>query len=547
MNAEPEDVVAVGEDDQLETRVDVTDELPEESDPYKRRVAVVLAVLGVLGAWIGVLHMDSANQESYFARQTTRTAVGSLTANLNKEALEGLSTDLDAEADALEMSTKFDPGTPVGANEPKESKEPDQVLAADGVRAGIDSKQRDRLTREFTLNSEREVLKRKALAETRVAYNIRTSQFETVLTTLAAALFLVGFTLVLNRRTRPPVLIPGLLLAVYVAGWAVWIHAKDVPTTAPESIDAAAEAATHLAFGEFAAAVDGYTRAIEADSDFVPAFNGRALASFQISNPDFASTLAIVDTATPEAKQAVSDAETAVRLDQEQNFNGLMLSGIFQFHDGDYATAAHRIRQATAINGNAPEAYLTLAATELALGDQVAALDALGTGIDILNPATDSSEARQLTADLFTLLEQVDAAEPERSADVAEVRSVLAAEEAQLAFGPFDPKASTDAKLTLESSSYIGNDLSFEIAYAGLPAESRVSVYVFEQPAKGAPFSQRAELARFETLSGTGTLVSEASVQAACTPVAFRYDVYVDGALANSFDAAGAEGGQTAC
>ena len=141
----------------------------------------------------------------------------------------------------------------------------------------------------------------------------------------------------------------------------------------------------------------------------------------------------------------------------------------------------------------------------------------------------------------------MDAAEPERSADVAEVRSVLAAEEAQLAFGPFDPKASTDAKLTLESSSYIGNDLSFEIAYAGLPAESRVSVYVFEQPAKGAPFSQRAELARFETLSGTGTLVSEASVQAACTPVAFRYDVYVDGALANSFDAAGGEGGQTAC
>ena len=85
MNAEPEDVVAVGEDDQLETRVDVTDELPEESDPYKRRVAVVLAPLGALGAWIGVLHMDSANQESYFARQTTRTAVGSLTANLNKE------------------------------------------------------------------------------------------------------------------------------------------------------------------------------------------------------------------------------------------------------------------------------------------------------------------------------------------------------------------------------------------------------------------------------------------------------------------------------
>lgn len=510
MNVEPEVAALEAE----EAANSAGDELPDERDPFKRRVAVVLAVLGVLGAWIGVLRMDSANQEAFYARQTTRTAVGAMAANLDQETLQGLAIDIDAEDASLNLSDSFDPA------------------------------RREQMARSVTLRSQREALQRKALAETRVGYNNRTSQFETVLTTLAVALFLVGFTLVLNRRTRPPVLVPGLILAAYVAGWALWIHAKEIPTTPPDAIDAAAEAGTNLVFGEFKAAADGYTLAIEADADFLPAYNGRAVSAFLVSNPSFADNLAIVDTTTPEAELAAQDAETAVQLGEGTNFNALLLSGVFRFHDGDYDGAASRMRQAIEVNADAPEAYLNLAAAELAQGDQAAALTELAAGVALLDPAADSSEARQLAADLFTLLEQVEAAEPNRADDVDEVRTLLVAGETQLALGPLDSTTLGDSTVSLGSSSYDDGTLSFTVAYEGLPNDSHVAVYAFEQPTADAAYAQRAELARFDTVAGTGSLVSEATFEPACTPVAFRYDVYINGNLARSFDA---KGGTATC
>ena len=384
---------------------DERDEL-SESDPYKRRVAVVLAVLGLLGAWIGVLRVDSGNRESYYARETTRAAAESMSANISKGSLDGLETDLDAEADALERDAGFDP---VGL--PSDVGEVDRDLASGDAAAGLDAGRRDELRRRLTLRAERDRLRRKALAETRVGYNNRTSQYETVLTTLGVALFLVGFTLVLNRRTRPPVLVPGLILAVYVAGWALWIHAKDIPSTPTAAIDAAAVGATHAAFGEHDKATAAFDRAIAADPDFVAAYNGRSVASFLFTNPDFLETLAVIDANTPEADQAQADAETAVSLSNEQDFTSLFLSGLYRFYDDDFDWSARRMRQALEVNDRAPEAYLSLAAAELARGNTDEAVDQLAAGVKLLGPAEDSAEARQLAADLFTLLEQVDLAD----------------------------------------------------------------------------------------------------------------------------------------
>ena len=520
-----------------------------ESDPYKRRVAVVLAVLGLLGAWIGVLRVDSGNRESYYARETTRVAAESMSANISKGSLDGLETDLNAEADALEREAGFDP---VGS--PSDAGEVDRDLASGDAAAGLDPGRRDELSRRLTLRTERDRLRRKALAETRVGYNNRTSQYETVLTTLGVSLFLVGFTLVLNRRTRPPVLVPGLILAVYVAGWALWIHGKDIPSTPTAAIDAAAVGSTHAASGEHDKAAAAFDRAIAADPDFVAAYNGRSVASFLISNPDFLETLAVVDADTPEADQAQADAETAVSLGNERDFTSLFLSGLYRFYDDDFEGSARRMRQALEVNGRAPEAYLALAAAELARGNTDEAVDQLGAGVKLLGPAADSAEARQLAADLFTLLEQVDLAVPQHSDGTDEVRARLAAGEARLVFGDLAEPKPKAGSFSLESSTFDqdapeqgapdgGDDstLSIELGYAGLPPDSAVSLYVYEQPAPGAAFVQRAELAQFSTVGGSGTLSGSTSLQPHCTPVAFRYDVYLNGAPAASFDAPGGD------
>lgn len=143
MSLEPETAAAEAAAVEADaTDADVADEGPtEERDPFKRRVAVVLAVLGVLGAWIGILHQDSANQESFYARQTTRTAVGSMAANLDQETLAGLATDLAAESAALAGLAPFDSSAPIDSGGDE---------ASEDLATGADTERQERLARTFT-------------------------------------------------------------------------------------------------------------------------------------------------------------------------------------------------------------------------------------------------------------------------------------------------------------------------------------------------------------------------------------------------------------
>jgi tetratricopeptide (TPR) repeat protein len=519
----------------------------EERDPFKRRVAIVLALLGVLGAWVGILHNDSGNNESKFARETTRTAVGSLRANVNQSTVEGLGIDLDAEQEALGVAAEFETGVAGegvdgSAAESEAEQGAESSAAQTEAAAGIDPDEREELERELTIEAQRLDLKRQALAETRVTYNNRTSQYETVLTTLAVALFLVGFTLVLGRRTRPPVLIPGLLLAAYVGGWALWIHQREVPTTPPAAIDAAAQAGMHADFGEFDQAVDLYTEAIDEDVDFVPAYTGRSIASFLAVNPDFTRTLAVVDTEGPEAQLALADVEEAIRLGEEGDFGSLVVSGIYRFYDEDYEGAVERLEAAVDVNDRAPEAFLLLTAAELAQGDPVAADEALERGVELLDLDEPGAANRQFAADLLTLLEQVEAAVPESASEVEAIRGRLVAGEARLVFGEeVSGEAPAGVEFSLDRSEFADGELDTELSYTGLPDGSLVSLYVYEQPAEGVAFAQSAELARFVTLEGSGSISGTVEIERACRPVAFRYDLYVDGGLVASFDAPGGE------
>ena len=515
----------------------------EERDPYKRRVAVILAVLGVVGAWIGILHTDSGNHESTFARETTRTAVGSLRANVNQSTVAGLGTDLDAEQAAIGVAAQFQTGVPgaeVDAAAAQDLAEETELSST--AAAGIDQADRAELERDLTVEAHRMDLRREALAETRVTYNNRTSQYETVLTTLAVALFLVGFTLVLSRRVRPPVLVPGLLLAVYVAGWALWIHQRDIPTTSDAAIDVAAEAAMQADFGDFEASVTGFTDAIDLDDDFVAAYTGRSIAGFLVVNPDFLDTLAVVETKGPEVDRARDDVERAIDLGESDDFGSLVVSGIYRFYDGNYDGAVDRFLAAVDLNGQAPEAFLLLTAAELARGDTVAADAALEEAVGLLDLQEASASTREFSADLFTLLEQVQAAVPERAEDVDAGRGRLAVGEGSLVFDDeLSGEAPDGVEFELADSDFSEGVLSADFTYTGLPEGSAVSLYVYEQPRDGVPFAQASDLARFLTIGGSGGFGGEAEVVRACEPVAFRYDFYVDGGFVTSIEGPGGE------
>ena len=514
---------------------EATPPAPDDSEGrYKRRVAITLATLAVVGAWIGVLHTDAATNESTYARETTRTAEQALRARVNREVVQGLGVDLDAEQAALGLrSAAIADG---GLAELEE----DAAAAgggADGADGDID---RDALVRELTFESERLDLERSALAEARIAYTNRASQYETVLAALAVALFLVGFTLILSRRSRPPILVPGLILAAYVVGWALWIHQREIPRTDQDAIEAAAAGATALELGEAGDAVEHYDRAVGLDGDFVPAYTGRSLSRFAVANPDFGRTLAVVDTTSDGVARAFADAERAVELGDGRDVAALVESGFFRFLDGDYAGAVERLDAAAGEGDRSPQMAVLLAVTELARGDESAAEGHLRDALAGLDTTGESTRDRQAVADLLTLLEWVAAAEPEQAEAATAIREEATRIESSLVVGrELAGEAPAGAAVDLDELTLDGDELTLALDYADLPRDTAVAFYLYEQPAEGAPFVQAPEMARFAELSGSGSVSGSTTVERSCTPVAFRLDVYLDGAPADSFEARG--------
>lgn len=515
---------ATGEPDE-EPTPEAPEAASDDDGRYRRRVAVVLALLAVLGAWINILHDDAATNESYHARETTRVAVDGMRANVNRATVEGLEVDLDAEREVLVLTGRLDAG--------------DGLAGLDQEVNGLD---RPELERALTLEAARLDLKRRALAETRVTYNNRASQYETVLTTLAVALFLVAFTLVLNRRTRPPILIPGLVLAAYVAGWAIWIHARDVPTTSDAAIEAVAEGQTAVSYGESEVAVAAFSRGIELDGDLVAGWSGRSLASFETVNPDFTNTLAVVTTDGRQVDQARRDAEEAIRLGQDQDFQGLLLSGLYRFYDQDYDGAVERLEEAGELNDRSPELFVLLAGAELARGDDEAAAAAFEAAAGVLDTDAASVQNRQIFAEALTLLEFIEHVDPDRAPSVDVARDLLVTRERELVTGRSDHEPLPDgAGVALDRLVLEGDEVVLDLSWTDLPASTDMSVYLYEQPATDGAFVQAAEMARFLTESGDGAIEGSVAIDRNCRPVALRLDVYLDGVLAESFDAPGGE------
>ncbi|OWY59219.1 hypothetical protein B7486_75760, partial [cyanobacterium TDX16] len=173
---------------------------------------------------------------------------------------------------------------------------------------------------------------------------------------------------------------------------------------------------------------------IELDDDFVPAYRGRSFASFQAANPDFTSTLAVVDTDGDDADQARADVEQALRLGQD-DAQSLVLAGAYAFYDGDFEQAVDHLQGAIDVNGEAVEAYALLGAAQLALGEDDAADESILRVRELLDPGEADTQTRQIAADLFSFLQVVADQVPEQAEAAATVQQAVVAAEGELVFG----------------------------------------------------------------------------------------------------------------
>ncbi|MEZ5169487.1 MAG: hypothetical protein R3A49_01915 [Acidimicrobiia bacterium] len=485
---------------------------------YRRRIGVLLALIAVATALVGAVETRASTNESWYARETTRTGVEAMAANVTRAAAVGVNTDLDASQAALASSSLF------SADE----------RAADLAQAEVENLAVQPELDRLTLDAQRLTLKQAAQAETRVTWNNRASQYGTVITTLGVALFLVGFTLVLSRRVRPPILLPGILLTIYCLGWTTWIWQREIPDTPDAAIEATAAGNTAVAAGTYDSALGEFDAAVARDSGYASAFSGRSAAGFLAANPDYLTTGAVTDVDSDVFEQSVDDAGRAVDLSDGRDFLAFYLEALTSFYDGGYDDAVAASEQALAINPQAAQVYFLEAAAELARGNDGAARNSYEAGVDVLDPTEASEANRILIADFTNQLEQARYAVPELADTVDDAIRRIALAEARLSFGSVTGTAPDGATVEVPTLEWDDGELHVAVGYKGLPPDTRVSAYLFERPIEAGAWVQPFEFAVFGELTGEGTLENSLAAPRQCAPTELRLDVYLDGALADS-------------
>lgn len=516
-----------------------TDGGEDEDDPYKRRVGILLALLAVLGAWIGILHTNAATNESNTARDTTRTAVAAQAAGVVENTVLRLVDQVALEADTLGLRPTYTadlaqiPGLETVDGQARLSEAQQDVQQA--------------LTRnpetllELKRTARRRSLTQAALTEVRITWNARASQYETVLTTLGIAIFLVGFTLVLSRKIRPPILIPGLALAVYCFGWALLIYFKPIPFTSPAAIDSTAQAATLLSDGQVAEAIAAFDDAVAADADYLTPVEERSIANFVAANPDFFTTGAITGTDAPAFSAALEDAELALELGGDQSVTTLVVSGVLAFADGDYDLSVKRLTEAAELNDQTPGALLFLSAAETARGNDEAADRWRERAIALLDGSDPSARNRQLAAGYYTALEWVAFDVPAQAEAAREQRDEVVARETSFVAGEqVSGTAPDDVTLLINDIVFADDTVDFDLDVDGVSADDTIAVLVYERPVPDGPWVQPPNLSYFGPLVPPGS-APPLRADRACDPTEFRVDLYVNGAPADSATAPGVE------
>ncbi len=383
---------------------------------YRRGVGITLALLALLGAWIAVLATNAGTRESTTTREATRIASEAQTADVVAKGANSAVEQILAEIAEFGSRRSFQVGeaaTSVGI-ELDPAAEAERLARArttlDDATASFGARSTE-LEQTATALS----LEQTAKVAERITWNNRASQYETVLTVLAVAIFLVGFTMVVSRGLRPPFVIPGVILAVVCFGWTLQIYAKPIPEVAPEAITATAAGQVALEEGRFEEATEDFSAAIEAQGDYSVAHRGLGAAILLTANPDLLTTWAITDTSDEITEPATAELERALELGGTDDPLTVATAAVAAVVASDWDRAAELLDEAIAENDRTPGLQLSRSAVAIAQGDEATAEDWLRSAVRQMESLAGTDTDRALAAQYLTLLEWVARQEPGQS------------------------------------------------------------------------------------------------------------------------------------
>ncbi|MEZ5240071.1 MAG: hypothetical protein R2716_14325 [Microthrixaceae bacterium] len=507
----------------------------------RRCAGITLAPLAILGASIGLLQTAASSNESAKAREATRLAVEAQTAQVLAEGLDASVRDAFAQVESFESRPVFS-GPRTSARPSASAPTRTSLRSAWPPPSSPSSSPSpdDWTSRRWAGTAAATELFQKAAVAERIEWNAKASQYETVLTVLAIAVFLVGFTLVLGRKLRPPIAVPGALLALYCLGWAVVIYSHPIPSVDDDAVKQTAAGEVALQRIEGAEAVADFDAALEADPGYVPALSGRALARVVEDNPDLLETLAVTSPDAGTYRAALRDLSTALDNGGDRDPRTLSIASLLALLAGEWDRAGAFLDDASELNSTAAALYLWHAALEVAEGDTPAARDWLERARDQFGDIR-GGQRRALVAQLLSLLEVVASREPAAADHARDLATdVVAAETAAAAGRALEPGAAGGSSLEVLEARYDDGVTTVRFELDGVDDAAAVALVGYERPAPGADWVQPAELHYTGPAADVGRGVTVRTPRR-CTPVEYRFDLYVEGVRADSVEAPGTE------
>ena len=518
-----------------ETGIRQKDAIEEGSDPLKPKIAVTLATVVVIAGMLAVLQTQAGANESTTARETTRTAVRAMSANVATSTLLGVRSEVQAEHDFLPYRRPLDPGVPSLTAVAGLTQQPSSVSKDLQAAQRLPTKQLLSELGPLQLDAERQVLKQQALATTRVTWNTRSTQYTTVLAVLAAALFLVGFGLVVEGSIRRLTYGLGLAIAAFVVVWGAWIYHLPIPSTPNEAISAAAQGAVLTSDGEYRGAVAAYDRAIAAHEDFQTAYTGRARARLLAANPDYPLTRAFTEPRGSATAAAVADANRALDLGGHRDLLGEGLLALVAFYRGDYQQAVTSTDAAIEINPDVPDVWLLKSAAQIGQGHDADAEGSLTKALRLLHGSDPSQRTRLLAASYLSYLAAVAHNKPARATQARDLADRIVATETAFTLGRKLPgSVPTTGRLQVDQLRFKNGRLGLVIRWRGLPKGTALGAIAYERPLTNGAWTQPPDLALYATIGGSGIRRISVPLSRVCQPTAVRADVYLDGARAHT-------------
>lgn len=354
-------------------------------EPIHRIVAVLIMVVTLLAAVAAYLQTQAGTREAKANREAQEASVATMAAVVESErnlAQEHATSSRVSDLKWLSYYVGRDRGSPT-----RYAQALSDVYAAAAAqieapghaafgRRYLDSERRfayDRFYEDQLKSENREVEVEKAASSERSGWASKRGRYVTVITIFAVALFLLGLSLTVPPRARPPFLWIGILVATAATGWGIAIFLSSVPKRPEKAIEAyvAGYAKRLTAEGVIGYGAPSYrptledaaselTRAIRIDPHYTEAYVQRAYAHWDI------------DSRTRHGlERARADWERALRLDPTDyiSWGGV---GAADFWLNEYAAALEANERGLALAADDPILNRDEAVYLLALGRRAA-------------------------------------------------------------------------------------------------------------------------------------------------------------------------------